>query len=191
VTEPERDLAGKSVGKISSRRVYTGRVVSLDVDNVRFPNGTEGELEMIRHSGASAIVPLLDMPDGTKKVVLIRQYRYAAEGYVYEVPAGRLDTGETPEACARRELKEETGYTPVVLTPLTTIFTTPGFTDEQVHLFLATGLSSGDSSLEADEVLDTHPVSVSEALEMIRTGAIRDGKTISALLFAAQFGEIE
>jgi ADP-ribose pyrophosphatase len=99
----------RNTGKIFSRRVYTGRVVSLDVDTVRFPNGTEGELEMIRHSGASAVVPVLELPNEETKVILIRQYRYAAEGYVYEVPAGRLDEGETPETCARRELKEETG----------------------------------------------------------------------------------
>lgn len=171
--------------------MYTGRVISLDVDKVRFPNGTEGELEMIRHSGASAVVPLLEMPDGGKNVVLIRQYRYAAEGYVYEVPAGRLDEGESPNMCARRELKEETGYTAAVMTPLTTIFTTPGFTDEQIHLFLATGLSPGQLKLEADEVLDTHQVPLPEALEMIRSGVICDGKTIAALLFAARFKEIE
>jgi ADP-ribose pyrophosphatase len=187
----DRTQAGERVGKISSRRVYTGRVVSLDVDTVRFPNATVGELEMIRHSGASAVVPLIDMPDGEVRVILIRQYRYAAEGYVYEVPAGRLDKGESPEACAHRELKEETGYTAAVMTPLTTIFTTPGFTDERIHLFLATGLESGDASLESDEVLDIHPVSMSDALEMIRSGAICDGKTISALLFVAQFNGIE
>ena len=193
MTDGKRDLTGSgtTAGKISTSRVYTGRVVSLDVDTVRFPNGTEGELEMIRHPGASAVVPLLEVPGGEAKVILIRQYRYAAEGYVYEVPAGRRDKGETPEACAHRELKEETGYTAAVMTPLTTIFTTPGFTDERIHLFLATGLSFGESQLESDEVLDLHPVAVSEALEMIHSGAICDGKTISALLFVAQFNEIK
>jgi len=188
VTNRERD---SGVGKVSSRRVYTGRIVSLDVDKVRFPNGTEGELEMIRHPGASAVVPLLEMPDGEKNVILVRQYRYAAEGFVYEVPAGRLDEGETPETCAHRELEEETGYTASLMTPLTTIFTTPGFTDERIHLFLATGLTSGESKLEDDEVLDTHSVPLHEALEMIRSGVICDGKTISALLFAARFNELE
>ncbi len=193
MTKGEGDFTGSGTeaGKISSRRVYTGRVVSLDVDTVRFPNGTEGELEMIRHSGASAVVPLLEVTDREPKVILVRQYRYAAEGYVYEVPAGRMDDGETPAACAHRELREETGYTAASMRPLTTIFTTPGFTDERIHLFLATGLSSGESQLESDEVLDLHPVLMSEALEMIHSGAICDGKTISALLFAAQFNEIK
>lgn len=193
MTERERDLTKESasIGKISSRRVYTGRVVSLDVDVVRFPNGMEGELEMIRHSGASAVVPLLEGPDGETEVILIKQYRYAAEGYVYEVPAGRLDEGEAPDACAHRELKEETGYTAAVMKPMTTIFTTPGFTDEKIHLFLATGLVPGEACLESDEVLDLHLVPMKQALEMIRSGAIQDGKTISALLFAARFAEVE
>ncbi len=146
---------------------------------------------MIRHSGASAIVPLLESPEGETKVILVKQYRYAADGYVYEVPAGRLDEGEAPEACAHRELKEETGYTAKAMIPLTTIFTTPGFTDERIHLFLATGLTAGESRLESDEVLNIHPVAMSEALEMIHSGAIQDGKTISALLFVAHFKEME
>lgn len=189
----EHDLAkGDSpTGKVSSRRVYTGRVVSLDVDTVRFPNGAVGKLEMIRHSGASAVVPILVVPSGERQVLLIRQYRYAAEGFVYEIPAGRLDNGETPEACAHRELKEETGYTAEHMVGLTTIFTTPGFTDERIHLFLATGLVSGAAALESDEVLDLHPVPFGYALEMIRSGEIQDGKTISALLFVARFQKIE
>lgn len=174
-------------GKLTSRRVYTGRVVSLDVDTVRFPNGTIGDLEMIRHSGASAVVPLLEIPNEESRVILIRQYRYAAEGFVYEIPAGRLDEAETPEECARRELKEETGYTADRLAPLTTILTTPGFTDERVHLFLATGLTSGSAALESDEVLQLCPTPMSRALEMIRSGEIQDGKTISALLFTNSF----
>lgn len=173
-----------SAGKISSRRVYSGRIVSLDVDTVRFPNGTTGELEMIRHSGASAVVPILEEPDKEKQVLLIRQYRYAAEGFLYEVPAGRLDAGETPEACALRELKEETGYSAETVSRLTTIFTTPGFTDEKIHLFVARGLTPGESALESDEILDVHPTTISRALQMIDEGLIIDGKTIVALLLA-------
>lgn len=119
-------------GQVGSRRVYTGR--SLDVDSVSFPNGTTGELEMIRHSGASAVLPFLNDPDGDDaEVLLIRQYRYATGGYILEIPAGRLDRGELPLACASRELKEETGYTADHLDPLMTIFTTPGFTDERIY----------------------------------------------------------
>ncbi len=170
-------------GRLSSRRVYTGRVISLDVDTVRLPNGNTGDLEMIRHSGASAVVPLFDdLPGTDPEVLLIRQYRYAAEGYIYEIPAGRLDPQESPEDCARRELREETGYDAVRLEALTTIFTTPGFTDERIHLFAATGLSSGVATLESDEILALHRVRLSLAVQMIRSGEIEDAKTIVALL---------
>jgi ADP-ribose pyrophosphatase len=175
-------------GRISSKRVYTGRIVSLDVDKVQFPNGTSGELEMIRHPGASAVVPFLDDPSSEDpRVVLIRQYRYAAEGFVYEIPAGRLDSGEEPEACAHRELREETGYTARTLLPMTSFYTTPGFTDERIHLFAAVGLSEGDSQLESDEILDLHTVALSKAMEMIAAGEIQDGKTMIGLMFAAEF----
>jgi ADP-ribose pyrophosphatase len=176
------------VGRISSRRVYTGRVISLDVDTVRFPNGTIGELEMVRHPGASAVVAFLDDPAADDpRVVLIRQYRYAAEEYVYEIPAGRLDAGEAPEGCAERELKEETGYSADRLIPMTTFYTTPGFTDERIHLFAATGLTAGSAQLETDEVLEVHPTRFSAALAMIAQGEIKDGKTMIGLLFAASF----
>ncbi len=141
---------------------------------------------MVRHSGASAIVPVLEAEGKDPVVLLIRQYRYAAEGFLYEIPAGRLDEGETPEECARRELKEETGYSASDLKLLTTIFTTPGFTDERIHLFVASGLIAGTSALESDEILEISPTPMSQALEMIRSGVIKDGKTIVGLLLAAR-----
>lgn len=143
---------------------------------------------MIRHPGASAVVPFLSDPAGDDpQVLLIRQYRYAAGGYMFEVPAGRLDAGEDPRHCALRELKEETGCTAEHIDFLTTIYTTPGFTDERIHLFMATGLTGGETKHEADEFLELQPTHLSEALEKIRTGAIQDGKTVIALLFAAGF----
>jgi ADP-ribose pyrophosphatase len=175
-------------GCIKSTRVYTGRVVSLDVDTVRYPDGSVGELEMIRHPGASAVVPFLSDPnDDDPQVLLIRQYRYAAGGYMLEVPAGRLDPGENPKDCAVRELKEETGCTADHVDYLTTIYTTPGFTDERIHLFMATGLTPGETKHEADEFLEPQPMPLSRALERIQAGEIQDGKTVIALLFAAGF----
>ena len=175
-------------GAISSRRVYTGRVISLDVDTVRFPNGTVGELEMIRHSGASAVVPFLDDPSSADpRVILIRQYRYAAGDYVFEIPAGRLDPGEEPAACAARELKEETGYSASDIIRMTTFYTTPGFTDERIHLFAASGLTEGAAELESDEILALHVTPLSSALSMIAAGEIVDGKTMIGLMFAADF----
>jgi ADP-ribose pyrophosphatase len=179
---------GTDAGCVSSRRVYTGRIISLDVDAVRLPDGSTAELEMVRHPGASAVVPFVDdiaAPD--PGVLLIRQYRYAANGFVYEIPAGRLDVGESPETCAHRELREETGYSAREVVPLTTFYTTPGFTDERIHLFVAMGLNSGESALEADEFLDPALIPLSRALEMVRSGQVMDGKTIIGLLFAAAF----
>ena len=176
------------MGKLDSRRAYTGRVISLDVDRVEFPDGSVGELEMIRHPGASAIVPFLSDPAGDDpQVLLIRQYRYAAEGYLYEIPAGRLDPGESPERCAHRELKEETGCSAARVERMFTMYTTPGFTDEKIHVFMASGLESGEAKHEADEFLDLHPMPLSRALQMIEAGDIQDAKTALGLLFAAGF----
>jgi ADP-ribose diphosphatase len=176
------------VGKVKSRHVYTGRIISIDVDSVRFPDGSIGELEMIRHPGASAIVPFLSDPRGEDpQVLMIRQYRYAADGYLYEIPAGRLDQGESPGDCAVRELKEETGCTAEHFEHLLTIYTTPGFTDEKIHLFMATGLVAGETKHEVDEFLDLHPMRLSRALEMVEAGEIQDAKTVIGLLFAAGF----
>lgn len=182
-------------GKIGGRRAYTGRIISLDIDEVRFPDGSTGSLEMIRHPGASAVVPLLDASNESDPtsaaardplVLLIRQYRYAAGGYLYEVPAGRLDPGESPEQCAHRELAEETGYRAARVEPLLTMFTTPGFTDEKIHLFQATGLTAGEAHREADEFLELKPTRLSDAIRMIEQGEIQDSKTALALLLTAQ-----
>src|SRR5690349_11106868 len=177
-----------SNAKIGSRRVYTGRVLNLDVDQVRFPNDSTGELEIIRHPGASAVLPFLSDPSGSDpQILLIKQYRYAAEDFLYEVPAGRLDPNEEPLACARRELLEETGCTAERIEPLYTFFTTPGFIDERIHGFMATGLTRGESSREADEFMTLETMTLSRALELIRTGEIRDGKTAVLILYAAGF----
>ena len=174
--------------RVSSRRVYTGRVLNLDVDRVRFPNGREGELELVRHPGASAVVPFLSDPGGSDpQVLLLRQYRYAAEGWLYEIPAGVLGPGEDPEVCARRELKEETGCDAARVERLTTIYTTPGFTDERIHLFLAVGLEHGVTAHEHDEFIEVETMSLSRTLALIEQGEIKDGKTIVGLLFAAGY----
>lgn len=171
-----------------SKRIYTGKILNLDLDTVRFPDGSTGELEMIRHPGASAVLPFLSDPAGDNpEVLLIRQYRYAAEGDVFEIPAGRLDPGEDPEHCARRELREETGYTAESVQYLTTIFTTPGFTDEKIHLFTASKLTTGKAAHESDEFVSLAPMSLSEALRRIESGEIQDSKTIVALMFAVAF----
>lgn len=182
------DRREETPGRIESRRIYTGKVISLDVDAVRFPDGSVGELEMIRHPGASAVVPFLSDPRGDDpQVLMIRQYRYAAEDYLLEIPAGRLNPGEDPRDCALRELKEETGCSAEQVDHLFTMYTTPGFTDEKIHLFMATDLVTGEMKHEADEFLDLEPMLLSRALELVEAGEIKDAKTALGLLYAAGF----
>lgn len=173
---------------LGSREIYKGKIITLNRDSVRLPDGTVAEMDVARHSGASAVVPFLSGPMGDEpQVLLIRQYRFAAGGYIYEIPAGRLEPDEKPIDCAARELKEETGCTADHIEPLTTILTTPGFTDEVIHIFMATGLTHGQHDREADEFVEVVIMRLSEALERISNGEITDAKTILSLLFAAGF----
>src|SRR2546428_3055873 len=127
--------------QVSSHRVYTGRVITLDVDTVRYPDGSTGELEMIRHPGAAAVIPFASDPAGPDPtILLLRQYRYATGGVLWEIPAGRLGPAEEPPACARRELLEEAGVTAGRLRRLTTLWTTPRLTHAVIPSFLARGL---------------------------------------------------
>lgn len=147
------------------------------MDSVTLPNGHTMELEMVHHPGASAVVPMME--DGN--VVLIYQYRYAAGGYIYEIPAGKLDPGEDPLACAKRELQEETGYRAEKFRRLLSFLTTPGFCDEIIHIFLAESLFLGDQNLEESEIIEVKKIPILKTLEMIENGLIKDGKTIIGL----------
>ena len=160
-----------------TRRIFKGRVVTLDIDTVTLPNGATIELEMIHHPGAAAVVPMKE--DGT--VILIRQYRHAAGGYIYEIPAGKLHPGEDPKLCAARELQEEIGYRADSLELLTSVLTTPGFTDEVIHIYKGTGLTKGKQDLDHDEVIEIVELPLEKALAQIFDGTIRDGKTIVGL----------
>ena len=143
---------------------------------------------MVRHPGASAVVPFLTDPLGDDpQILLIRQYRYAAEDFIYEIPAGKLDGGEAPRVCAERELREETGCTAERLEHLTTFYTTPGFTDERIHAFMASGLIRGEVSHERDEFMSLEIVTLSAALELIRTGELKDAKSALSILYVAGF----
>lgn len=175
--------------QLGTRLLHDGRIVHLSMDTARFPDGSTGELELIRHSGASAVVPLIGEPeDDDPDVVLLRQFRYAAGGDIYEIPAGRPDrAGEPWEEVASRELQEETGFVAGTLRRLTTIYTTPGFTDERIHLFLATRLTPGTSALDDDEFVEVVRMPFSTVLTAIHDGHIIDGKSICALLYTATF----
>ncbi len=160
------------------RMIYEGRVVNLVVEDVRLPNGAVTTLELMRHPGASAAVPLHD--DGT--ITILRQYRHAVGGWLWEVPAGKLDVkGEDPLACAKRELREEAGLTADSWVKLGSIYTTPGFCDEIIHLYLARDLETVDAHHEADEVIEIHRMPLTKALAMIPNEEIQDTKTLGAL----------
>ncbi len=164
---------------MATRDIYRGRIVHLTIEEVTLPNGHVTPLEIVRHPGAAAVVTLDD--DGC--VVLLRQYRHAAGGYLWEVPAGKLDPGESPSTCAARELQEEAGLAADRLEHLGSIVTCPGFCDEVIHLFLATQLRSVPINRGADEVIDAiETVPLRDAMERIRRGQIRDAKTIAALV---------
>ncbi len=166
---------------MSRREWVNGRVGSYGVEDVVLPNGLAVTLEVLRHPGASAVLPVHD--DGS--VTLIRQFRHATGGWILEVPAGRREAGETPEACAARELAEEVGLAGE-LTLLSPIWPAPAYTDEQIHLYVATGLREVPRALDADEVLEVVRLTPAELHVQLATGAITDAKTLCALYLASQ-----
>ncbi len=166
---------------LATRQIFRGRAIHLDVDRVRLPNDREADLEIVHHPGAAAVVPVL--PDGT--VLLLRQYRHATGGWLLEVPAGKLEPGEHPEHCAVRETEEETGYRPSALYALGWVWTSPGFLDEKIWLYLATGLEPTAQAVDDDEVLEIERMPLREAVEMALRGEIHDVKSALALLRAA------
>jgi ADP-ribose pyrophosphatase len=175
--------AGRERARVlSSRSVHEGRVIALRVEEIELPGGRRSTLELVHHPGAAAIVPV----DDAGRVLFVRQYRHATGGqWLLEVPAGKLDPGEPPEACAARECEEETGFRPSELVPLGWIWTTPGFTDERIWLFLARGLVPGRQDLQEDEALAVERLPFAEAVSRALGGGINDAKSIAALLRAA------
>lgn len=164
--------------KIAERKIFDGRIVALAIEEHCLPNGRRAEFEVLHHPGGAAVLPLLD--DG--RVVLIRQYRSALNGMLLEIPAGRLEPNESPEACVRRELVEEVGYRADRVEKLGEMLPAVGFCDERIHLFAATGLIPVPQALEPDEYIEVLPLPLDEALAMVVRGEIPDGKTQLALL---------
>ncbi len=170
-----------SVKVHKTTNLYKGKIFNVVLEKVTLPNGAVKHREIVRHPGAAATVPFLD--DG--RVVLIKQYRHAVGDFVWEIPAGTLEPDEAPMACARRELVEETGYEAARLEKLAEILPAPGYTDEHIHIFLATGLRPAEQKLEDDEVLELQPTVLPTALAMVTQGEIRDAKTIAGLWLAS------
>ena len=176
--------APSSARVLQHRRVHAGKVLDLDVDEVLEPGGVRGSREVVRQRGSVAALPVL--ADG--RVVLVRQYRYAVDALVWELPAGRRDPGETFLEGVRRELEEEVGLRASALESLLVFWTTPGFCDEVMHLFRATGLEPVPARPEADEKIEIGTFTLEEALQMVKRGEICEGKTLVALLLEAHRG---
>jgi ADP-ribose pyrophosphatase len=183
----EQQKAGASARIVKHQRLYAGKVLDLDVDDVEEPGEVRGRREVVRQRGSVAALPVHD--DG--RVTLVRQYRYAVDAFVWELPAGRRDADETPAEGARRELEEEAGLRARSLEPLSVFWTTPGFSDEVMHLFRATGLEAVPPRPEADERIETSVFTLAEAAALIERGEIREGKTLVALLFELRRSKVQ
>ena len=167
---------------ISSRTVYRGPVFWVTTDEVQEPGGIRARRDIIHHRG-SVVVLAVDESGPTPRVLLERQYRHAASGYLWELPAGRIDPGEKALHAAKRELLEETGYTATHWRRILNFYASPGFVAETMSVYLATGLRAGPAQPEADEVIYQHMVPLSAAVRMVLKGTIRDAKTISSVLW--------
>ena len=167
----------------SSEKIFSGKLIDLYFDHVELPNGKSSTREWINHPGAVCIIPIL--PDGN--LCLIRQYRYGPRDEFIEIPAGKLDTGEDPLVCANRELQEETGYIAGKLTFLTNIYPAIGFSNEKMWMYLAEDLQLSNQSLDQDEFLELLPLSLVEAIDLIKQGKITDVKTIVGVLWLDRF----
>lgn len=165
---------------LDRRAAYEGRMLHVYSDRVEI-GGRETTREVVLHPGACAILPVTEK----KEILFVRQYRYAAEETLLEIPAGKIDPREAPDVCAARELTEETGFRAERLRKLGAVFTTPGFCNEKIHLYLADRLVPAHQHLDTDEFLDVVKIPLDEALEMIRNGEISDAKTLAAFAIAA------
>lgn len=170
---------------LSSKTVYRGKVFSVTSDKVKEPTGITAQRDVVRHSG-SVVVLAVDESGGEPRVLLERQYRYPARDYLWELPAGRIDPGEKPLAGAKRELLEETGYRARQWKRALSFYASPGFLDETMMLFLARDLTAGDAQPEDDECIECRFFPLSQAIEMILSGAIHDGKAIAGVLWLSE-----
>jgi 8-oxo-dGTP pyrophosphatase MutT (NUDIX family) len=162
---------------IASKHVHSGRIIQVSTERLLYNNGREYDLDFVRHPGAAAVVAM----DGAGRVCLVRQYRHGVEDFLWEIPAGKLDPGEAPQACAVRELAEETGVQARRWTSLGQFLPAPGIFTEVIHLYLARDLTVGAPSPDADEELEIQWLPIEEAAGMVLRGEWSDGKTALAL----------
>jgi ADP-ribose pyrophosphatase len=163
------------------KRVYSGKAINVRADDIVLPDGKKAVREFMEHPGAVAAIPFLD----NDTIILVKQYRYPVRELTYEIPAGKLDKGERPDACVRRELEEETGYRAGKIKRVASFWPTPAFSDEVIYIYEAHDLKPSRRSPDEDEFIDHCEMSMAEALRLIKTGKIRDSKTMIALLYWA------
>ncbi len=172
---------------VSTKEIFKGKMINLELLTVELPDGNRATREIVRHPGAAVIIPLTE----ENEILMVRQFRKTIDKCLLELPAGKLDPGETPEQCAARELKEETGCSAADLKYLMSIHTSPGFSNEVLHLFVATGLTEGDQKTDADEFVSTEKISIKKLLDMVYSGEITDAKTIIGIMAAEKIIEGE
>lgn len=165
---------------VSEKHIYSGNIIDVELFTVTLPDGRQATRDIIKHPGASAVIPLNEKGE----LYMVRQYRKPIELVSLEIPAGKLDDGEEPIICAKRELKEETGLTAQSISHLISIHSTPGFSNEVLHLYVATGLSEGESCSDEDEFIDSEKYAASELIEMVMRGEITDAKSIIGIMLA-------
>ncbi len=164
---------------IKKNRIYKGKAVDFYCDEVELPNGQTATREYLGHPGAAAVLPFLDK----NNIILVKQFRYPIGKVTYEIPAGKIDTGETPLECIKRELEEETGYKAKKIEKLMSFYPTTAFSNEMLHIFAAFGLVKGNANPDEDEFVSKVNINFQEAVEMVRKGLIMDSKTVIALLY--------
>ncbi|MEK4824857.1 NUDIX hydrolase [Niallia sp. FSL W8-0951] len=169
---------------LKTEHIYSGRIIQVQVDEVELPNGKTSTRELVKHPGAVAVIAITD----DNKLVMVEQYRKPLEKVIVEIPAGKLEKGEEPALCARRELEEETGYECESLELVSSFYTSPGFADEIIHVYVAKGLKQKENAagLDEDEFVNVLEISLDEALEFIKEKRIFDAKTI----FGVQYLQI-
>ncbi len=169
--------------KLASQIVYKGRIINLRLDEVELPNGKKGQREVVEYNGAVAVVAL----NRDREVLMVRQFRYAVGEVLLEIPAGKINEGEEPEVSAKRELGEETGHEASEWMHLTSFYSTPGFTTEKLHVYLASGLKSGQQHTDEDEFIQVESYPLEKVLSMVDHGEIKDAKSIVGLLAAKRY----
>jgi ADP-ribose pyrophosphatase len=164
---------------LNKETVYRGKIISVDIEEVELPNGQLAKREIVRHQGAVGILAVTS----ENKMLMVRQFRKPLDRTIIEIPAGKLEQGENPLQCAKRELKEETGFDAQVFKPITSFYTSPGFANEILHLYWADELTSGEATPDEDEFVDILEVSLQQAFDYIESGEIIDAKTILAVYY--------